>query len=257
MILIAISIGTASALITITLAGDVTVDPGNLLVVGPDGFDAVTEKARVSLGDSNHFIESEFGKGVTIGTFQKPNAIFVEEDTGNVEIAGGMKLSQDDASLVFGAPDGNFNNPMITMFDSGTSNDDRMVLGHSPDFEDLGLEYRDVGDDFVFTDGIDDEVIISLNDGNISTTGDVTCDNCILGFYLVTGDEDPFGNISTVFCDLGDKVTGGGGGSAGSLIVSLPITDEDPQGWTLGFTPSEPGRLAYALCADYAPAHVP
>lgn len=40
--------------------------------------------------------------------------------------------------------------PLIQMFESGTANDRRMVLSHSPGFPDWGLRYSDVGDRFVY-----------------------------------------------------------------------------------------------------------
>jgi len=89
--------GTAYAGIVlpmITLAGNVEINPGNLLVVGPDGFDAPLETGRVSLGDGNHFIESEFGVGVRIGTFAVPDGIILKQSSGNVGIGTNSPTSK-------------------------------------------------------------------------------------------------------------------------------------------------------------------
>jgi len=44
--------------------------------------------------------------------------------------------------------------PTTVLFPSGSSNPNKMAISHSPSFPSFGLQYRDVGDKFVFTNGV-------------------------------------------------------------------------------------------------------
>jgi hypothetical protein len=52
---------------------------------------------------------------------------------------------------------------MITMFPSGTTNADRMVIGHSPTWANWGLMYSDATDKFNFTAGGNSALTIDLS----------------------------------------------------------------------------------------------
>jgi len=62
---------------------------------------------------------------------------------------GGVLFTDPNASLTF-PPVSGTSNPIITMFSSGTSNADRMVIAHSADYPDWGLMYEDLSDEFHF-----------------------------------------------------------------------------------------------------------
>ncbi len=62
------------------------VDLGDILVQGTGSFDESGETATVYLGDTNHFIQSIYGGGVKIGTYQASNGIFLQQSTGKVGI---------------------------------------------------------------------------------------------------------------------------------------------------------------------------
>ncbi len=64
--------------------------------------------------------------------------------------SGTLTFADPQAGIVFPAIAGS-SVPMITMFSSGTSNDRRMLIGHSPDYPQWGLEYEDARDVFLFT----------------------------------------------------------------------------------------------------------
>ncbi len=55
----------------------------------------------------------------------------------------------------------------LNMFQSGTSNPDRMVITHSPPFSDWGLQYRDNDDSFHFLAGGVSRFRVGLGDGRI------------------------------------------------------------------------------------------
>ncbi len=54
---------------------------------------------------------------------------------------------------------------LLNMFQTGTTNPDRMVITHSPDFTDWGLQYRDNEDAFYFLAGGSTRLRIGLADG--------------------------------------------------------------------------------------------
>jgi hypothetical protein len=62
------------------------VDYGNLLVQGNGSFDSTGEEAFVYLGDTNHYIRSEWNYGVCIGTWGIDPAMVIRERTGRVGI---------------------------------------------------------------------------------------------------------------------------------------------------------------------------
>ncbi len=62
---------------------------------------------------------------------------------------GGVFFSDDAASIVYPVA-GTGNSPMIYQFRSGTQNVGRMVLAHSPPFQNYGLKYEDSTDTYHF-----------------------------------------------------------------------------------------------------------
>ena len=71
------------------------VDGGNILVRGPDSFDATGEEATLWLGDANHYIKGVYGKGVTIGTWWAGDVMYVTEPYGWI----GINTDQPQADL--------------------------------------------------------------------------------------------------------------------------------------------------------------
>ncbi len=68
---------------------------------------------------------------------------------GGLFVNGDVALGDDDDGIQFPASTGT-NVPMITMFSSGISNADRMVIAHSPGAPTYGLFYEDDDDKFHF-----------------------------------------------------------------------------------------------------------
>ena len=57
-----------------------------VLVKGTNGFDGSNEAATVFLGDFGNYIRSVWGEGIKIGAYQAPDAIVLQQTTGNVGI---------------------------------------------------------------------------------------------------------------------------------------------------------------------------
>lgn len=70
--------------------------------------------------------------------------------TGDVSIStGNLIISSAEKTIQFAIPSA-ASVPMITMFPAGTTNGDRMVIGHSPFYPSWGLQYQDNADKFNF-----------------------------------------------------------------------------------------------------------
>ncbi len=85
-----------------------------------------------------------------IGTTDSRILNFRTNNTNRLQIGttGDVILPSDQNSLQFATASATSNAPMMRMFQSGVENRDRMVIGHSPDFPNWGLEYRDTTDVF-------------------------------------------------------------------------------------------------------------
>ncbi|HLF63131.1 MAG TPA: hypothetical protein VI603_05250 [Saprospiraceae bacterium] len=88
-------------------------------------------------------------QNVGIGTLNPDSILSIQN---KLEIGGGQGdiiFTDDQGSITFPAtalP----NSSMISMFSTGTTNADRMVIAHSPASSTWGLQYQDVGDKFQF-----------------------------------------------------------------------------------------------------------
>ena len=102
---------------TITPAQKFEIDLGNMLVRGADNFGKSGDTAYVYVGDAHHPIEAIYGNGLAIGAFKVPQAIFIQDKTGNVGIgtttpaAGILTTVANSASVVgFSTTGGNATN---------------------------------------------------------------------------------------------------------------------------------------------------
>lgn len=80
-----VGIGTQTPLTKLDVA------TGDALVRGPD-FSAPGDSAHLYLGDQSHYIRSVRGSGLRLGTYQAPDAVVLQETSGNVGI--GMSVPQ-------------------------------------------------------------------------------------------------------------------------------------------------------------------
>jgi len=77
---IGIGLGPVSPTERLDVAG------GNIRVRGIDGFDGAGESAYLYLGDENQYIKSEWGFGLTFGSYLVPEALTIRETNGDVGI---------------------------------------------------------------------------------------------------------------------------------------------------------------------------
>lgn len=100
--------------------------------------------------------------------------------SGNITSTGHLNFSSDGTSIIFPAADA-INEPMIYLFNAGTSNGDRMIFAHSPSHKNWGIQYSDANDELKF-----------LSNGNVLV-------NMHLGSNLVgIGNASPSAKLDVV-----------------------------------------------------------
>jgi Chaperone of endosialidase len=62
------------------------VDLGNLLARGSDNFQKSGDTAYLYVGDTNHPIEAIYDGGLALGAYKWPQAVYIQDNTGNVGI---------------------------------------------------------------------------------------------------------------------------------------------------------------------------
>ncbi len=116
-----------------------------------------------SRGAVNQILQTD-GNG-NVSWVDNPSASFWSR-TGNqldvLNTADDIHFSSDQTSIIFPASTGS-PAPMITMFDSGTANSNRMVIAHSVGISNYGLQYQDSDDSFRFLSNGNDKVVINLS----------------------------------------------------------------------------------------------
>ncbi len=118
--------------------------------------------STTGVGNDDLFTIKHNGGAGSAGSFHKMSlgnpdpALEVSAVGGTaVLVDGGVTFANEQSGITFSdtvAP----SVPMIQMFASGTLNNDRMVIAHSPNYTDYGLQYEDAVDEFHFlSNGID------------------------------------------------------------------------------------------------------
>ncbi len=85
---------------------------------------------------------------------------------GDETLGGNLKFTSDAQSIQFANP-GATPQPMMYMFQSGTTNTARMVIAHSPSYPTWGLQYTDLNDQFDFLGAGTSRMTINLSNGNV------------------------------------------------------------------------------------------
>jgi len=119
---------------------------------------------------------------------------------------GSLSFADEQASITFPATTGP-NHPMIQMFDSGSSNADRMVIAHSPAYPDWGLRYEDSTDSFSFVSNGNAGLTIGLSPASLKMTTSST--NGARVKLKGTGTGLSFSLGAVDFLDGTDAVQGG------------------------------------------------
>ncbi len=96
---------------------------------------------------------------VGIGT-DAPGTL-LEIKGGDETLGGNLNFTSGTQSIQFAAP-GATSQAMMNMFPSGTGNPARMVIAHSPAFQDWGLRYADTSDQFDFVGAGSTKMAINL-----------------------------------------------------------------------------------------------
>lgn len=229
ILLISVGVGTASALITITLAGDVHVT-GDIVLDGElsVGTDNPSDDDFIRFDSGNENIQWDESQT----RFRLSDSIV----TGGHFAAG--SISADDTVNRFG--DGTPQSP-----------DDMTAPG------DLYL-----ADDLEVTDNL-------YVGGELNLDGGINCSNCIpdtLSLYTLTAVSSS--TIISIQCDVGDLAVGGGGGVAssdGGMSSSFPLDKDgvaasdgkDAQGWRVSAEGVSVNVISvYVICLDFNPLHI-
>jgi len=101
---------------TITPAQKFEIDLGNMLVRGADNFSKSGDTAYVYVGDAHHTVEAMYASGLAIGAYKVPQAIFIQDKTGNVGIgtttpAAGILTTVANSAKVVGLSTTGWNAP--------------------------------------------------------------------------------------------------------------------------------------------------
>jgi hypothetical protein len=100
---------------TLTPTQKFEVHRGNALVRGPQGFAGTGATAFVYVGDTNHPIEAIWNTGLAIGAYLAPQALFIQDRTGNVGIGTKTPVSLFDVT-------GKTSNQIVTVSQTGSGN---------------------------------------------------------------------------------------------------------------------------------------
>jgi hypothetical protein len=79
---------------------------------------------------------------------------------------GDVVFKDDQGSIRFANSNGS-NAPMLQMFASGTNNSTRMLVAHSPSYQNWGIMYNDTADAFNFVSSSETTMHIGLNDERV------------------------------------------------------------------------------------------
>jgi hypothetical protein len=249
IVLISIGVGTASAMITITLSG-------NVHIIGDTVMDG-------TLGVGTDIPDSAFHV-VGGGSDNTPNRQGVQITGSDASSSPGIELTGDAEP-----PYIDFQNDI-----TGTDFDGRIILTDDDTLSVKGADLAVDGDLYLAGPLSNDDDRIRFDDGSevlfwddsqskFRFTSDITCPNCILGHYLKTQSVsgESFGSFgTTAMCDPGDIVTGGGHFNNQGLSPFVTQQFSSVQGWQVLWIADDSESFMFeatAFCADYPPVHIP
>lgn len=132
-----------------------------------DGMVAITNPngPTATLNLTNNSIDNTKLKS-DLASLTKASGGLLSGAAGNITVNGHLNIANDGTSIIFPAADAT-NEPMIYMFNGGTSNGDRMVISHSPTYKTFGLQYLDAADEFRFLSNGTTVMNVDLNTTNV------------------------------------------------------------------------------------------
>ena len=289
IVLISVGVGTASALITITLSGNVIITD-NLTVDGESTFKNNIKSERPSGNFANLIIQRPGGATVDntqfVFTQRSDNQNlwlyghdgsafknFIGFDFPNYQVsvpANGDTLVVDASASKVGIgtlnPDAALH--VVEGGSDNTPNKQGIQLTGSDTGGNVGIEltgddkmpYIDFQNDIDNTD-FDARIILRGNDTLSVEGANLECPNCLLGFYQALSFEFADGGLLTIIpeCDEGDIVTGGGYDASGGVETPERNHPFGSKSWRAEWFATNDGITysAFAICADFPPAHVP
>lgn len=146
-----------------------------------DGMVAITNPTgpTATLNLTNNSIDNTKLKS-DLASLTKASGGLLSGTAGNITVNGHLNIANDGTSIIFPAADAT-NEPMIYLFNTGTSNGDRMIFAHSPTHKNWGIQYSDANDELKF-----------LSNGNVLV-------NMHLGSNLVgIGNSSPSAKLDVV-----------------------------------------------------------
>lgn len=151
---------------------------------------------------------------IGLGT-STPKTIFHVK--GDQTISGNLNFDSAVGSITFPSVTAPAS-PMMYLFNAGTTNADRMVLGHSPNYPNWGLQYQDGSDKFNFLSGGTPVLSVDLGSRNVGignsnpqTNLDITGGD---NWNLSASEGDVRIGSSVHRLKMGVALTGGGAGDA-------------------------------------------
>ena len=139
-------------------------------------------------------ITSVSAQNVGIATTTPDSTLSIANKVNIGASQGDILLTDDMASITFPATTMP-NSPMIYMFRNGTSNDNRMIFGHSPAYPNYGLQYRDTSEQFYFMGNGNHAFSVSV----VSNRGQAALGDAIIDpaytFNIATNTENRVINI--------------------------------------------------------------
>jgi len=160
------STGSANTAIGLQALANNTLGSGNIAVGIGAGFNLTVGNNNVDIGNSGVAGESGI---IRIGAGGTHTDTFLTGliHAGAVALTGSLSMTDPTTTIQFPGT-GGANAPMMSMFASGTANADRMVIAHSPNFPNWGLQYQDSSDTFRFLAAGSPVLTVGL--GNSTTT---------------------------------------------------------------------------------------